>query len=256
MKPKINFFTCCNKIYNNFIPLFILSNLYNNDNSFVEVCTDELEFEPISKSVEILRKYYTDRFIIRKVNFGYVEIDGKKHNLIPNSVRFIVTPEIKSDFVYISDIDIITLQKNISDIHINNMEKTKLPYSNIVRPKKNINGEFSRLSGLHFTPYSNYYPIPDLSEIITPGLLNHDEGLLYKIVEVRYPNFNLQETFRPVHGIHISLNRNPTDSLGWGMEKWKKEWVEFRNSEIFREVELYLPKFIIEKINIIDNHFE
>jgi hypothetical protein len=38
----INFYTCCNKIYNNFIPLFILSNLYHNENCYVEVGTDDV----------------------------------------------------------------------------------------------------------------------------------------------------------------------------------------------------------------------
>ena len=37
MNQEINFYTCCNKVYNNFIPTFILSNLYHNENSSVEL---------------------------------------------------------------------------------------------------------------------------------------------------------------------------------------------------------------------------
>jgi len=39
---------------------------------------------------------------------------------------------------------------------------------------------------------------------------------------------DLKRTFRPVHGIHMSLNRpNPggTNNIpGWGADKWKEEW--------------------------------
>lgn len=255
MNKKINFFTCCNNVYNNFIPLFILSNLYHNDDSFVEIGTDDLNYEPISKAIKILNKNYSDRFHIRQVNFDYIENDGKKFKLIPNSVRFLTTPKFKTDFVYISDIDIITLQKDICQIHIHNMNRSKLPYSNIVRPFNDVK-DIKRLTGLHFTSYSNYYPIPNVSELYSTGILNHDEGLLYKIVEKRFPIFNYNETYRPVHGIHVSLNREPNGKLGWGMDNWKNEWLEFRNSEIFNEIEQVLPKFIIDKIKIIDNHFK
>ena len=251
---QINFFTCCNKIYNNFIPLFILSNLYHNDNSFVEIGTDDENYEPISKAMDFLKKIYEDRFLVRQVNFNYVEYQGKKFNTIPNSIRFLTEPKIKTEYVYISDVDIITLQRNICEIHINNMKKTGLPYSNIVRPIKNIENEIKRLTGLHFTPHSNYYPIANVSDVYNTGILSHDEGLLYKIVEKKYPKFNYDEVYRPVHGIHVSLNREPMGKIGWGINNWKTQWLEFRNLSIFNEIEKVLPKFIIEKINIIDNH--
>ena len=253
---KINFFTCCNKIYNNFIPLFILSNLYHNKDSFVEIGTDDKNFEPTSKALEVLERYYGNKFLIREVNFNHIEHEGKKYKMIPNSVRFINEPAMKTEYVYISDVDIITLQNDICDIHINNMKKTGLPYSNIVRPLKNTENEIKRLSGLHFSPYTNYYPIPNISDLYHTGVLNHDEGLLFKIVEKKYPMFKYDESYRPVHGIHISLNREPIGKLGWGMDSWKKQWLEFRNQNIFNDVEEVLPKFMIEKINIIDKHFK
>lgn len=224
--------------------------------SVVEIGTDDPYFQPTIKPLEILKKHFGDRFLIRKVNFDYLEINGKKYTISPNSVRFITTPTFKSEYVYISDVDIITLQKDMTDIHIKNMDKTKLNYSNIVRPLKNTDGEIKRLSGLHFTPYSNYYPIPDISNLCSNGFLSHDEGLLYKIVEKRYPNFNYDESYRPVHGIHVSLNREPNGKLGWGMDRWKNEWLEFRNKEIFNEIEKVLPSFLLEKIKIIDNHYK
>lgn len=252
----INFYTCCNKIYNNFIPLFILSNLYHNENCYVEVGTDDVNFEPIQKSINFLKEKYPNKFLIKLVEFDTITINGIKYQTIPNTVRFFTIPQIKTDYVYISDIDIITLEKNIVDIHINNMKRTNLPYSNIVRPLSNKPNEIKRLSGLHFTPFENYYPIPNFEDLCKDKLLNHDEGFLYKIVEKRYDSFNYNETFRPVHGIHISPNREPNGNLGWGLNRWKKEWLGFRNSDIFLEFEQLLPNYIKNKIDIIDNHYK
>jgi hypothetical protein len=130
------------------------------------------------------------------------------------------------------------------------MEKTKLPYSNIVRPSKN------RLSGLHFTKYSNYYPIPEYGDLCEKGLLKHDEVFLYEIVKKRHPKFNYDETFRPVHGIHVSLNREPNGKLGWGMNGWKDRWVDFRKSEVFLLLEPTFTEMIKNKIKIIDNFYK
>jgi len=75
------------------------------------------------------------------------------------------------------------------------------------------------------------------------------------LVKKKYPNFNYEETYRPVHGIHVSLNREPTGKLGWGMNGWGDKWKIFRNSEIFSKIEPTLTNMIKEKIKIIDNFY-
>lgn len=247
---KLNIFTCCDGIYKDFIPLFILSNLYHNDDCFVEIGVDDVNYPEIKDSLKILENLYKNKFTLYNVKFGGQKVNGKLYNCISNTVRFFTTPKIKTDYVYISDIDIINLQKNFIDIHIKNMDRTGLPYSNIVRPSSN------RLSGLHFTPYENYYPIPNYIDLCEKNILTHDEVFLYELVKKRYPNFNFEETFRPVHGIHVSLNREPEGKLGWGMSGWKNQWIEFRKSNVFLTIESSFSNTIKNKIKIIDEYYK
>jgi hypothetical protein len=251
----VNIYTCCNGVYKNFIPIFILSNLYHNEDSFVEVGVDLINEIDLTESLNVLNKKYPNRFLIRKANFDKIVIKGKHYNTIPNTVRFIDEPIVKAKYVYISDIDIINLEKNICDLHINHMNNNGLPFSNIVRnydtPK-----EYKRLTGLHFTPYENYYPIPDYEDLILEGVFTRsDEAFLYKLVKKRYNNINEEIQWRPVHGIHVSPNREPTGNMNWGMSNWQNQWIEFRNSEIFQEIEPTFTNYIKEKIKTIDTYY-
>jgi len=251
---KVNVFTCCNGIYKDFIPLFILSNLYHNDECFVEIGVDVLNYKPIQTSVSMLKQKYPNRFLIREVDFKGVTVDDKLYRTSPNTVRFYLEPKVKLNYVYISDIDIIVLVKNFHEQHITNMINTSLPYSNIVRQFKD--DSLKRLSGLHFTPYENYYPIPEFNDLCKLNLLSYDEQFLYELVKKRYSDFKYDETFRPVHGIHTSLNRNPTDKLGWGIPKWKEQWLEFSNTEYFKRIEPTFTNSIKNIIKIINDSYK
>jgi len=251
---KTNFFTTCNGEYKNFIPIFILSHLYHNNDCHVEIGVDNID-PNLNLSINILTQEYKDRFKIKKINLNYLDIEGKRYKSLQNTFRFFRVPDIKSEYVYISDIDIICLQKNLSDLHIKDMKDNNLPYSNIVRPKKTEDQVDRRLTGLHFTPYDNYYPLPDIKDLCERGSLFHDEVFLYELVKKRFPNFNELNTYRPVHGIHVSPNREPTGTMNWGMPKWKKEWTEFRSSDIFKNIEKTFTKYIKDKIKIIDEYY-
>jgi len=247
---RLNIFTYCNGIYRDFAPIFILSNLYHNNDCFVEVAMDDANYNEIKESLNVLSDLYKNKFYVYSVKHKEVQPKNVTCNLIPNTIRFILTPINKSDYVYISDIDIITLEKNIIEMHIDNMVKNDLPYSNIVRSSS------TRLTGLHFTPYENYYPIPDYSDLCRKGTLNHDEVFLYELVKKKYPNFKLDKTYRPVHGIHVSPNREPEGIMNWGMKRWKSEWINFRNSDNFLKVEPTFSDMIKSKIKIIDNYYK
>jgi hypothetical protein len=251
MKKLItNVFTCCNGKYNDFIPLFILSNIYHNDNVFVEVGTDKYNEIYNTNSIEILHKLYPNRFKLRPSNFNNFLIDITEYPTSPNCIRFIETPEIKTEYVYISDVDIICLTKNFSQQHIDYMKEFNQPYSNMVRRGK------KSLTGLHFTPYKNHYPLPDFNELLISDntLLSYDEKFLYSLVNMKHP-INVDNNFRPVHGIHVSLNRDPYGDVGWGINKNRHlKWLEFRNSDEFLTLEPLFNKKIKEIINIIDNY--
>lgn len=254
MSFKTNFFTTCNGDYKNFIPIFILSHLYHNDDCHVEIGVDNID-PNLNLSLNKLKEIYNDKFKVKVINLNYITLNGKKYPSIQNTFRFVKTPDIKSQYVYITDIDIICLQNNLSDLHIKDLDNKNLPYSNIVRPKKDNNQTNRRLTGLHFTPYDNYYPIPEYQDLCDKGLLYHDEVFLYELIKKRFPEFDESNTFRPVHGIHVSPNREPTGTMNWGLPKWKKEWVEFRSSDIFKNIEKTFTKYIKDKIKIIDGYY-
>lgn len=252
---RTTFFTCVNKKYEDFIPLFIHSILYHNESADVEIGVESLSLDNKTKgSIKFLKdKYPNNKIIIREVSFGTNNIDGVSYGIIPNSVRFIETPTIVNEYVYIGDIDIVVLEKDLSVIHINNMKETGLNYSNIVRPYDNSN--MKRLSGLHFTKWNSYYPIPKYINLAKEGLLNHDEVLLYRLVSTKNEISELSQ-FRPVHGIHMSPNRKSDAALGWGLSKWKNEWLSYRESDEFKFLEKNcFSKRILSNLNIIDKYY-
>jgi len=248
---NLNIFTCCNGIYKDFIPLFIYSNLINTDDVFVEVGVD---FDDINDSppIQFLNNLFPNKFLIRTVNFGEYFVNGENILPMPNLVRFITEPLVKSNYVYISDVDIITLDTDITKKHINNITSNNLKYSNIVRDYTK-DQKHKRLTGLHFTKYENYYPIYDYSEICKLGLFNHDEMFLYELMKKRHGEPNENVKWRPVHGIHVSPNRKPDGKINWGIDIWSKQWVIFRNSKTFKELELLMSDYVKDKLKIIDN---
>jgi hypothetical protein len=253
---KTTFFTCVDNKYEDFIPIFIHSILYHNDDADVEIGVEKLSLDgKIRNSIDFLKdKYPNNKILIREVNFGKYIIDGRNYSIIPNSVRFVETPIIVNEYVYIGDIDIVTLQKDISVIHIKDMKQTGLNYSNIIRSYDNSN--MKRLTGLHFTKWDAYYPIPNYVNFAKEGLLNHDEVLLYRLVAMKndIPESHL---FRPVHGIHMSPNRKLDDKLGWGLDKWKNEWLSYRESNEFKYLENFcFSKRIMENINMINKYYK
>lgn len=249
---RTTFFTCCNKKYENFIPIFLHSILYHNyNNSDIEIGVEDLNLdENIIKCINYIKSIYKNKIELRLVNFNGIEIDNKIYNSCPNVIRFIETPIIKNEYVYICDIDIITLQHNIMQIHVDDMLNTGLNYSNIVRPIQNDN---KRMTGLHFTKWNNYYPIPNFDDLVIQNFLNHDEVFLYKLIE-KNNIISEENIFRPVHGIHISLNRPDIET--WGIKKWNKEWLEYRNSVEFLYLEKLFSNEIRDTIKKIDKYYE
>lgn len=255
MKEKINIFTCCNGPYIEFIPIFILSHLYHNPECFVEIGYDGKMNKQTINSLAYVNSLYEGSFLVKERRVGVMPFGkGKEIPCTPNLTRFIVEPDVKADYVYVSDIDIICLQKGILDIHVKDMERTGLPYSNIVRKRQSEDQKHVRLTGLHFSPWKNFYPIPEFTDLIKQNIQGHDEVFLYEMVKKRFPDFDYENTFRPVHGIHVSLNRQPVGELNWGIEHWKKQWNEFRKTPEFLGLEEKSSPFMIDKIQTIDKY--
>lgn len=125
MGSKLLFFTVANRGYYKFVPIYIYFSLTNNSDACIEVCVESKDdfYLEHGKAMSWLEDKFPEKIFIRESSwFGKVR---------PNTIRFIETPVTRDfDYVYIGDIDIIILDKNICDIHLKNMQDFGLPFSN------------------------------------------------------------------------------------------------------------------------------
>ena len=231
--PSVLFFACADKKYEDFAPIYIASALSHVANSFVEIALDDADryIRQNSALVDELRRIFGARFTLRSVNWR--KDTGRR--IRPNTIRFINQPHHITDYVYIGDIDIIHLDSGFVDAHLGFMAKTGLPYSNSVRP------DTSRMSGLHFTKFDALYPLPDISGINIFG--RNDEEVLYEVCEKKGLAIQDKEWWRPIHGIHISPNRQPWGSVrngkarpGWGIQRWEAHYSKFRANPLLSNI--------------------
>ena len=210
---RTTIFSSATPDYELFVLPYIASALIHNDDARVEVCVEEnARFRETNAPAleELLRHYGESRFRVRDV--------VSSRGMSPNSVRFLETPEVMSEFTYIGDIDILILEQ-VSQKHIDRMSSAGLPYSNVLRPGRRA------LTGLHFTRSDAYYPVYPPAGVD----LNRDEELLYALVLSRGAPLPPEEWNRPVHGFHLSLNRSPLPRFvdgkrkpTWGADRSKK----------------------------------
>jgi len=230
MPSTLNIFTVCDKAYEDFIPLFILSNLTHVSDSIVEICVLDRERVEKTEAIKYVRKLFPNRIFIREIEFVHAD-----------KARFMTEVQNKTEYVYISDIDIITLRSDILKIHIDEMEISKLPYSNGVRKGT------KRMTGLHFTKFDSYYPIGSYKF----KKKYSDEELLYAIVKER--NIGMPKRFfRPIFGIHMSPNRCALNEVGWEIAKYKKEWKVFRELEQYKKLVPLLSGRIQNNLLLVD----
>lgn len=252
-------YTCADKKYSHWIPLYCLSILTFNKDVDIEIGM-EGHLEPLEKeAVEYIRSQFPNSQILIKENFftkigekkAFVESQNIKTLFV--TVRFVTTPKLKADYVYIGDVDIIILEPFVQQ-HLNNMEKLGLNYSNIVQLK---NPQKMGMSGLHFSKWNAYYPLPNLSEI---DLFKDDREILKDIISLKGNHINLDATFRPVHGIHFSKNRPTVKGdekiPGWGADKYRKAWEVFSNTEQYKFVYENTDESIKMMIKMLNDYYK
>lgn len=199
---KTNFFTAANGKYELFIPIYSFSVLLNNPDATVEIVVEDDEAIKRLQSIrDCINEIFDDRLLIRKGDFS---------RTTPNIVRFLETPQQNYEYTYIGDIDIV-IAEHITPWHEKKMNELQLPHSNIIRKNE------KRLTGLHFCKTNSHYPI-DISEFnVFARESTTDEKFLYHLYQNRNQLPPESHTSRPLHGLHISLNRCPYDKKGWGM---------------------------------------
>ncbi len=206
------FFTCATRFYENFVPPYIYFAGLHNPGAIFEFVVDNIqEFQGRHQdSLNWLRNRLKTTIHLRERS----ALIAKPH--MENSIRFVIEPEQVANYVYIGDIDIMILE-DIAAWH-KPVFDAGLPYSNIVRAGT------KRLSGLHFAKYSAQYPLPDIADLVEK--FPNDEELLHAIMARKgllYDNkaYYTIKNGRPIHGLHLSLNRLPfsyhKERVSWGM---------------------------------------
>jgi len=260
-----NFFTVATGKYKQFVLPYMVSVLWSNSDSFVEIMTDEPGYFYNIK--EILERFYSGRFLIRRYN-QQLEKWGRKKFFNPNAIRFVETPVQKLEYTYIGDIDILVLEQNISELLSEHSMCIGKCYSNIVRKNSD------RLTGLHFVHTKDYYErvskeyLDSIISIINSGrCIDSDEQLLFKIVEEKHGlpvYFNESKKYshitfdyRPVFGIHFSPNRFIDGEIGWGVsEKRIKLYKQLKESNEWEQLSVYFDSEYLVLLNILESYIE
>lgn len=212
-KKQILFFTCAVGFHENFlIPYTYFAKKSNENAKFEYIVEDISKFkEKHQYSIEWLSLNLDVEIVLRETSECLT-----KPKMV-NSYRFIMEPKTKADYTYIGDVDIMILE-NIYDVHKPVFEAGH-PYSNIIR--KNT----QRLTGLHFVKNDAYYPLPEVNDLVST--ISNDEAILYAIAKRKgiLIESDINEALgvkRPLHGIHMSLNRLPfsynSERVSWGIQ--------------------------------------
>lgn len=199
---ELTCFTVADQNYEPWVLPFAAAMLWSNPDAHVEIALPNPRQFREDNIVAVHQVLTEDRFLLRGADFGQVV----------NSVRFLTEPRTRSDYLYIADIDILTVEP-IMPARLKHMTETGLPYSNVLRPPQP--GRPSQLTGLHFTEWDAWVPLTPTPPHARPNL---DEQLLYDLVVARgLPLPDPGDTYRPAHGYHLSLNRDPRPpGLPWG----------------------------------------
>lgn len=247
------FFTCANQKYESFVALYACSVLHHVGEATLEVCVENGAAFALRNvaALAILETYFPGRLLIREASFR------KKP---PGTVRFVTAPQTVAPWTYIGDIDILVLERDVLEQHLEIMKRTGLPYSNSVRQ-----GDKTRLTGLHFTSTDAYYPLPALKDIDFRKFL--DEQVLLEIVKRKGLPVRPDEALpRPEHGIHMSQARpviaaqGDTDAHGNRMTDWRLPgrrvaYEAFRSTQLFRDVRPHLRGIARESLKKIDEAY-
>lgn len=239
---EVLIYTCANNGYEDFAPLLIGSALWAGGKNFVEFGVPDLaRFQELhADEMEILSQYFPGRFLVNEVEFPT--------GLSPNSVRLLTHPKTWRTYTYIMDADFIFLDRDFPKKQLEHMRKTGLPYSNSLRPL-----DKRRLTGLHFTRTSARYPLPEV-KMANFGM---DEHLLAEQISASGHPFPV-DSFRPMPGIHVSVNREirPRDGKpGWGtISPWFEAYEAFFASPAGEALRPLLRGFALSSVEQVDAH--
>ena len=235
------------------IPYIASYSFFNKDTRFEIFVDDVEEFNyKYSGGISKLTEIHGDGIItVRQIDVSALGSEFQQA-----TPRFVQIPTVKTDYVYIGDVDILILDSMISDQHIHNMLANDLPFSNVLRNDAG-NAHFEigpRLTGLHFSEWGAYYPLP---ETLTKQNEISSEHLLYEIVRDKLGDFEISTDFRPMHGFHISdklhtWDPNSTEQIGLHTD-YLTGYFSLRGSEYWNILRPLFSEIYLSWLDIIDS---
>ena len=225
-------------IYNDYAPLYAYSILQQYPEYYVKLITPSKFTKKQKESFSILPN---QRFEIIE---NYKGGENK-------SARWLLPKAIFDNFKYgyIGDIDFIIAKENPSlcNSHIQHCKENSLPYSNKIRPVKNV----LKMTGLHFIEVEPYYDRMD-SIILDYSKRNlkkiHNETVLYHMVTEAFEKPEGQ--FRPHHGIHLGLIRiNSKMNLYVRWKDYASSVLPLLNTETYEVIKSNMHPKISSQLN-------
>jgi len=228
---------------------------FNPDSRFEFFVDDPDEFESIYADglLKLRERLGDENLIISSLDINHLH--PNHHQAVP---RFFQTPEIETEFIYIGDVDVLILDSMITEQHKLNMEKNNLPFSNVIR-KSTSNEIRPRLTGLHFSRYEAYYPLP-LEKINQDDQIELDEFALHELVRAKIGDFEIKNNFRPPHGFHFSDKLdywNSTSSMQVGLHlNYLPNYQLLRKTEYWRDMKSYFSEIFLTWLECLDRTME
>jgi len=220
---SIHFFTAADQRYEEYVIPFLFSVLASNPDSTAEIClgypADFLEAEPAGMS--FLESNFSGRFVVRSFNQHYY---GSTLPKKAATFRFLELPTMKSDIIYISDIDILYTCKDIYRYEMRNLQRHEYCFNNILRPSMNrFTGSFGAKSEEYYTLLEpiiqQFFQNPEPFLVEGSG----DEHILFCLLNKAMATPKVPASgaehhlIRKIHGIHSSPNRKINGKPGWGV---------------------------------------
>lgn len=252
-EDRVLVYTCCDELYSHFIPIFCNTLLRSDKLKMIDIEIG-VNVNSLSKNEEHALDFLRKKYSYSKIKINYnifiknkTGIFYKNIKLHANSVRFVSEPTIKNKYVYITDVDIFIFTDNYFINLIDDMKRKNNKYSNLVRPNR------KQLTGLHFTEYDAYYPVPKQEKYDIC-----DEVLLFNIVKSKGIKIDMHTQYRPNPGIHASPSRPHVNSIGyvgWLAELYKVSWINYCRSDDFKYIYPLLDNYIIKQISKLNDYY-
>ena len=215
---KINFMTSVHgQFYLDCVVPYIFFSLLTEPESHVEIILHDR-----AAVDSFVQKYQKDLKAVAKYNSNFLirETTIERNNFLVNSLRFFEAPKIQAKYTYITDIDIMILDKCV-DLY-EEFWPSGLCYNNIIRP-----GTSHRLSGVHMCRTQEFYSDKFLSLQKSTPKTNADENILGYMCKKIHGLPPKEHAFRPVLGVHFSSNRGPGKILpSVVLERYKELFID------------------------------